>query len=154
MRKPSRMMIGRLVWTLGWGVIMDDSDVGLGSGGASSFQQVALTPHAAQPLLPLPPASITEDMEKEIRALHVSLSSQNNAGFALVDKTKTEKLPKLEGAAVVLVEDLVAKVEAELIDSEDKITLLNLAIKFKRISKEGGQCYQLSGVDARCQGHT
>ena len=117
--------------------IMDDSDVGLGSGGASSFQQVALPPPAAQPLLPLPPASITEDMEKEIRALHVSLSRQNNAGFALVEKTKSEKLPKLEGAAVVLVEDLVSKVEAELIDSEDKITLLNLAIKFKRISKEG-----------------
>ena len=76
-------------------------------------------------LLPSP-----EDMEKEIRNVHVSLSRQNNVGFALAEKTKTEKLPKLEGAPVALVEDLVAKVEAELIDSEDKIALLNLAIKF------------------------
>ena len=62
---------------------MDDSDVGLGSGGTSSFQQVALPPPDAQPLLPLPPASITEEMEKDIQAVHVSLSNISKRILAL-----------------------------------------------------------------------
>ena len=66
------------------GAIMDDSDVGLGSGGTSSFQQVVLPPPVAQPLLPLPPASITEEMEKDIRAVHVSLSNASNLILALL----------------------------------------------------------------------
>ena len=80
------------------------------------------------------PAEIDDDFLKEMSTIHNSMAKSSQSAILLMDKFKSEKLPKMNKSMLSIANDLLAKLDTTLVDCEHCLTKLNLALKLKKLA--------------------